>query len=206
MKKISILATSLVISTFVQAVPSGGACTDGDYVCQSPIQSGSAEVKATHWYTGLIWELGGIRSSNKPDLVFGIRQTTTKNIDTVRGADASIRVSLDKDISLDSVRLSYLGGKPAALAQLGAGYSFKQNSLLATGAVQGNYFRLSTDYLFNANKFQYFGEINSLKKPKNAGGGASNCPAGYESANADEQEASNSQRIGNVTCVADAPL
>jgi hypothetical protein len=147
-----------------------------DYADQRPISSGSSE-KATRWYTGLIWEFGGSKPSMTPDLVLGVRRTTTKNIDSVSGTDASIRIGLGQQLGFDSVRLSYVDGKPSLLGQVGAGYSFKQNSLLLTGALQGAYVRLSTDYLLNEGEFQFFGELNTLQKPKKAGLGELSCPA-----------------------------
>jgi hypothetical protein len=39
--------------------------------------------------------------------------------------------------------------------------------------------RLSTDYLLAQNTFQFFGEINTLKKPDTVGNGQLSCPSSY---------------------------
>lgn len=113
------------------------------------------------------------------------------------GADANIRIGFNQTLSLHSARLSYLGGKPSALAQLGGGFSFKESSLLATAALQGNHLRLSTDYLLDKGKFQYFAEVNTLNKPKEASvtSGTGACPSGYTSTQLTQQQISDFSSI-----------
>ena len=145
----------------------------------APIVLGSSNVSETRFYTGLIWEIGGTSASKMPDFAFGVRRTTTENIDRVTGAEANIRIGFANGIVLDSGRMSYVGGKTSALALLGGGYSFKQNSAIATGAVQSEYLRVSTDYLISTSKFQYFVEANTLKNPEKTSVGGGSCPVGY---------------------------
>jgi hypothetical protein len=173
------LAAVFVVSVISTAALAAGPCIPNQSCPLALSVSSSAKVSENRFYTGLVWQLGGNTTSNKPDFVFGLRRSTTKNIDKVTGADLSFKVSYDQKLTFDSVRLSYLGGKPSALAQIGAGYSFKNNSALATGAIQAAHLRLSSDYVFSQSKFQYFAEINTLKKPKKSGAGGSSCPTGY---------------------------
>lgn len=147
--------------------------------CVLPTGDGSGKQTTSRWYTGLVWELGG-QQGMTPDIVFGFRSLTVKNINEVSGGDANLRFKIkDSSLSLDSARLAYVGGKPSVLGNVGVGYSFTHSSPLATAAVQGSYFRLSTDYLFAQNKFQFFGEINTLKKPEEVSPGQLTCPSGY---------------------------
>ena len=178
---------SLFFSIAIFSTMSGLCHAQGDYFCGqfdsgciAPTSIGSSNVKSTRWYTGLVWELGGVKSSATPDLVVGVRRSTTKNIDSVTGADASLRIELSRPLGLDSIRLSYLQGKPALLGQVGAGYSFQYNSLLFTGAFQSAHFRLSTDYLLDSAQFQFFGEVNTMKKPGKAGVGELSCELPYQ--------------------------
>jgi hypothetical protein len=97
----------------------------------------------------------------------------------VSGGDANLRLKIKDSVSLDSVRLAYVGGKPSLLANAGLGYSFTHSTPIATAALEGSYVRLSTDYLLAQNTFQFFGEINTLKKPDTVGNGQLSCPSPY---------------------------
>lgn len=144
--------------------------------CVTPTGLGAGEQTTTRWYTGLVWEIGG-NQGVVPDLIRGVRSLTVKNVDAVSGGDANVRIKLkDSSIMLDSARLAYVGGRPDWLGNAGLGYSFTHSSLLATGALQASHVRLSTDYLFAQNKFQFFGEINTLKKPEKVENGQLTCP------------------------------
>ena len=151
--------------------------------CVMPMGDGSGKQTTSRWYTGLVWEIGG-QQGMTPDIVFGYRSLTVKNTDQVNGGDANLRFKFkDSSLSLDSARLAYVGGKPTVLGNVGVGYSFTQSSPLATAAVQGGYLRLSTDYLFTQNKFQFFGEVNTLRKPEEVSPGQLTCPSGYSLTN-----------------------
>jgi hypothetical protein len=176
-----------------------GGC-GGGYSCVAPNLSGSGEaVKTTRWYTGLVWQLGG-SSGLKPDWVLGVRHTTTKNTDRVRGADAHIRIGIDQSLSIDSLRLSALGGKPSALGQIGVGYSFQHASPLATVGLQASHLRLSSDYLYRPGQFQHFLELNTLDKPRKTGTGALSCANG-ELTEASAVNATGGQVGNGFTCV-----
>lgn len=163
------------------ASPNAGAALPecSAFICVSPLGTGGAAKETTNrFYTGLVWELGGSQGM-RPDVVLGISSLTVENINSVSGSDANLRFKLkDSDFSVDSARLAYVGGKPSALANVGLGYSFTHASALATAGVQASYLRLSTDYLVTPKKFQFFGEINTLKKPEELGNGELSCPAG----------------------------
>jgi len=169
---LSLLCLSIFISNNSSAEPT--VCAPMT-LCEAPIGGTANQEKTTRWYTGLIWQLGA-NQGLKPDIVFGVRTLTVKNIDSVTGNDANIRVKIkDSSLSIDSARLAYVSGKPSALGNIGLGYSFTHNTPIATAAVQANHLRLSTDYLFSQNKFQYFGEVNTLKKPEKLRNGQLSC-------------------------------
>lgn len=173
MKKLAFILLPLAL-TSVTPAHAVADCLFWQY-CAAPVSDGAVKQKTTRWYTGLVWELGG-QHGMKPDIVFGVRSLSVKNIDSVSGGDANLRFRIkDSSLSLDSARLAYVSGKPSALANAGLGYSFTHSSPIVTGAVQGGYLRLSSDYLFNQNKFQFFGELNTLKKPEKAGSGQLSC-------------------------------
>lgn len=143
--------------------------------CEAPIGSGAAKQTTTRWYTGLVWDLGGIQGM-KPDVVVGIRSLTVNDIDSVHGSDMNLRFKLTGSaFSLDSARVAYVGGTTQLLANAGLGYSFTNASPFVTAAVQPGYFRLGTDYLFAARRFKFFGEINTLEKPEKVGTGELSC-------------------------------
>ncbi|MGV0960253.1 MAG: hypothetical protein ACOYB1_10495 [Limnohabitans sp.] len=177
---------TIVLSGFASAQTTGDCNTligSNPPACLLPSGDVSGKQTTSRWYTGLVWELGG-QQRMTPDIVFGFRSLTVKNINEVSGGDASLRVKIkDASLSFDSVRLAYAGGKPSVIGNVGVGYSFTHSSPLATVAVQGNYLRLSTDYLFTQNKFQFFGEINTLKKPEEVSPGQLTCPSGYSLTN-----------------------
>jgi len=148
-------------------------------VCEAPVGGGSGKQTTTRWYAGLVWELGGNQGLT-PDIVLGVRTLTVKDIDSVSGGDANLRFKIKDSVSLDSVRLAYVGGKPSVLGNAGLGYSFTHSTPIATAALEGSYVRLSTDYLLAQNKFQFFGEINTLKKPDTVGNGQVSCPSPFK--------------------------
>jgi hypothetical protein len=173
---------TITLSGFASAQTVGDCNTlIGAYppACLLPSGDVSGKQTTSRWYTGLVWELGG-RQSTTPDIVLGFRSLNVKNINEVSGGDANLRFKIkDSSLSLDSARLAYVGGKPSMLGNAGVGYSFTHSSPLATLAVQGNYWRFSTDYLLAQNKFHFFGEINTLKKPEEVSPGQLTCPSGY---------------------------
>jgi hypothetical protein len=158
--------TSMAISNYCEAPTSGNG--------------GSAKNTENRIYSGFIWELFGDQGLI-PQFIIGVRSLQDKDTDHVEGADASFRIKYQDKLSVDSLRLSYVGGKRDIMGNLGAGYSFSQSSWLATVAIQGSYVRLSTDYLVSDSKFRYYAELNTLNKPSRvmrpSSGGT--CPSGY---------------------------
>jgi hypothetical protein len=121
----------------------------------------------TRLYAGVVWNLNQ-KTTIKPDYIStGVRSVVVKSNDNVSGADLNFRLNLTgKDINLDSVRLFYVGGNRDTQGQLGAGYSFTQQSYLGTIAGSSAYSRLGADYLYKSKEFKPFFEINTLDKPK----------------------------------------
>jgi hypothetical protein len=176
MKKLikNLLILAAVVSIVLPEAQASVVCD-----CKAPIDGGPSKQTTTRWYAGLIWELGGNQGLT-PDIVLGVRTLTVRDVDSVSGGDANLRLKIKDSVSLDSVRLAYVGGKPSVLANAGLGYSFTHSTPIATAAIQGSYLRLSTDYLFAQNKFQFFGEINTLKKPDTVGNGQLSCSSPYQ--------------------------
>jgi len=147
----------------------------------SPSSSSSSERTDNRIYSGLIWELGA--KSFVPDFVIGFRSLKVKSSDNVDGGDLSVRIKYDKGLEFDSTRLVYVGGKRDVMGNVGGGYSFSENSLLATAAIQTSNFRVGSDYLIQKRGFKPYLEINTLNKPseekRKVVAGSSLCANGY---------------------------
>ena len=115
-------------------------------------------------YAGLSWQLNG-SNGFVPDIVFGARSLNVNSDNGVSGADLNLRFRIKKDVSLDSVRLSYVGGSRNLLGNAGFGYSFTNNGLFGTAAVQSAYSRLGADYLFGNQEITPYLEGNTLYSP-----------------------------------------
>ncbi len=134
-------------------------------------------------YAGLIWTLKD-KASWIPDLTLGFRSLRVKSSDSVSGGDISARIKLSGGIAFDSFVLSYAGGNRDILGNLGAGYSFTNNSLLGTVGVQVPYTRVGTDFQFSDKKFIPHLELLTIDKPNNVRKsitpGTLSCPTGFE--------------------------
>ena len=138
-------------------------------------------------YAGLIWTLKD-RTSWIPDLTFGFRSLRVKSSDSVNGGDISARIKLSDGIAIDSVALSYVGGKRELLGNVGAGYSFTNTSILGTIGLQGAYTRIGTDFQFANKQFIPYLELLTIDKPSNVrktttpgttGPSTLSCPSGF---------------------------
>jgi hypothetical protein len=131
-------------------------------------------------YAGLVWTLQD-KMSAIPDLTLGFRSLRVKSTDSVNGVEVSTRIKLKEGISLDSTRLSYLGGERNVLGNVGLGYSFSSASLLGTIAVQGPYMRVGSDYQFSKRNFLPYLEVLTLGNPNKVQpkSGSISCPDGY---------------------------
>jgi hypothetical protein len=117
-------------------------------------------------YAGLIWTLKD-KASWIPDLTLGFRSLRVKSSDSVNGGDLSTRIKLSDGIAIDSVVLSYVGGKRDLLGNLGVGYSLTNASILGTAAVQAAYTKIGTDFQFNDKRFVPYIQLLTLDKPNN---------------------------------------
>lgn len=140
---------------------------------------GSGDYTETKGYAGLVWTLGGKKSSVVPGLVVGVRTLKVKSNDRVtNGADLNARFSFVDGFKFDNARLSYIGGKRDLLGSVGLGYSFENSSLFSTIAAQGAYSRAGLDYEFNSSKLLPSLELLTIDKPKKANGGRLECSDG----------------------------
>ena len=107
--------------------------------CQSAMSATSfGERNETRGYVAFQW-FTGETSLTKPNVVLGLRQTTTDVSNKVTGYDMSYTYSLEKSTS-DAFRIGYLGGKCGnGLVIAGAGYSFKKKAVLGFAGVVGSY-------------------------------------------------------------------
>jgi hypothetical protein len=142
------------------------------YVCQQPtastINGAGSKRKTDEFFVGINWNFG----SKGPELVLGARSMRMNAWGNGDGARLDFLFPLAGGFSFDRVRLSYVNGHRSALGELGLGYSFLQKTPFVTGAIQAPYVQFGVDYLFTG-KFMPFIGVNSLKKPKVAGGVAS---------------------------------
>jgi hypothetical protein len=91
----------------------------------------------TSGYVGLQWLLGE-KSSTVPDLVVGVRNTSTSKSNKVSGADLSVTYSFTKN-QLGALRLGYVGGKCDVLGTAGVGYDFSGGGALGYLGAVGPY-------------------------------------------------------------------
>ncbi len=115
-------------------------------------------------YAGLSWQLNG-SNGFVPDIIFGARSLNVNSDNAVSGADFNIRLLIKKDVSLDSVKLSYVGGSRNLLGNAGLGYSFTNTGIFATAAAQSAFSRLGADYQFGSERFTPYLEGNTLYSP-----------------------------------------
>ena len=141
---------------------------------------GSQAVTENRAYAGLVWTLQE-KMSTIPDLTLGFRSLRVKSTDSVNGVEVSTRIKLKEGISLDSTRMSYVGGERNALGNVGLGYSFSSASLLGTLAFQGPYMRVGSDYQFSKRNFLPYLEVLTLDNPNKVQSKSSSisCPDGY---------------------------
>lgn len=168
--------------------------------CSAPQIQPPPTVSTTNFYTGLVWELGGIQTSRSPLVVFGVRNTKSKRANHVNGVDLSVRFLTGSNFSMESTRVTILNGKPKALVQIGAGYSYLARSIIGTGSLQFQHVRLTSDYIFFSNDLKFYSEINTLKKPHSANAPSTSCADDFYFADSTELGANSNQTLNNGTC------
>lgn len=126
------------------------------------------KIASTDPYVGLVWEIKGFETNLAPSIVVGVRRTEGNKSGDVKGIDLNIRFSTNNGVEIESTRFMLLTGKPKELAQLGAGYSHVHKSMIAIGSYQLSHLRFTTDYLISSKQFEFYTEVNALKKPKSA--------------------------------------
>ena len=176
-------------------------CVLAPSACVAPVGGdGDSRHTENRVYAGVNWTLGG-KQGLVPQLVLGARSLRVKSSDSVSGGDLNLRLNVFNGFSIDSLRLSYVGGNRDVQGNIGGGYSFVDSKLLGTAAVQANYSRIGADYVFGSSVIRPYAEINSLQKPKNVGGGgALGCPSGYTLGPIADSGASGSQTSNGLTC------
>jgi len=203
----------LLIQSFAWAGGGGGiltpSCSVG-YACTTPsVTASSSNYRIDNRaYAGLSWSLDGGKGF-VPDLILGARSLNVNSSDTVNGADFNIRLSYKGAVSVDSVRLSYVGGSREFMGNAGLGYSFAQDSIFGTAAAQAAYSRLGVDYLFGKETFNPYLEGNSLYAPKPVNGnpGSTSCAPGTGSlVSASSLNAPASKSANGQTCALSQPV
>ena len=199
-----VLALTLFLSQ--SSVWAGGVpatCSTG-YTCTAPSVTATSSTYRidNRAYAGLSWDLDG-SNGFIPDLILGARSLNVNSSDTVNGADFNVRLSYKGAVSVDSVRLSYVGGSRQFMGNAGLGYSFAHTSILGTAAAQAAYSRLGVDYLFSKETFKPYLEGNSLYAPKpvNSSPGSTTCSSGSSLVSASALSASASQSANGQTCI-----
>lgn len=117
----------------------------------------------TTGYVGVRWVFDD-KVSKTPQLILGIRDTTTNKSNKVSGADLSLSVDLTKGQVAD-VRLGWVGGKCDALATAGVGYSMAGKAPLGYLGVAGKYSKLFGQVGGNANAAIGL-ELNTMDCPR----------------------------------------
>jgi hypothetical protein len=197
---------SLVAFSAQESFASAAICVAYPEVCAAPSGgSGSARESQNRIYAGLVWALGGKKTSFTPELVLGARSLTVKSNDSVSGVDFNVKIDAFRHWKIDTVKLGYIGGNRDVQANVGAGWSFDESRWLVTAAVEGPFVRAGSDYLLGdgLSGFRPFVELNSLTKPTKVNGGSSSltCPSGSTMSSSSSVGATGSQSNGGKTCV-----
>lgn len=202
LKQFSKTTAAVVLAVFSQsnyAVPLP-PCVLAPTACVAPAGGGDSQHTENRVYAGISWTFGG-KQGLVPQLVLGARSLRVKSSDAVSGGDLNVRLNVFHGFSIDSLRLGYVGGNRDVQGNIGGGYSFADSKLLGTAAIQANYSRVGTDYVFGSGEIRPYAEINSLQKPKNVGGGAVGCPSGYTLGPIADSGASGAQTSNGLTCL-----
>jgi hypothetical protein len=168
--------------------------------CSPPLIQAPQEISSTIFYAGLVWELGGVNTNHSPLIVFGIRNTKSKRSDHLNGIDLNIRFLTSKNMTIESTSLTILDGKPKALVQIGAGYSYLNSSVIGTASLQLPHIRLSSDYIVNGGNFKFYSEVNTLQKPKGDNTTTIRCTEGLYLADSTGLNAGSNQTLDGRTC------
>jgi len=167
LSRIHIASALLIALVSLVIVPSSFA--NGNGICPNCIVPDGVNVSGSRTdnriYAGLVWTLNQ-QSSFLPDLSIGFRSLKVNSNDDVYGGDLNSRVSFKSGLAIDSFRLLYVGGNRDIQGNLGGGYSFNQKSLLASGAVEGSYIKVGSDFMVRDMSFLPYVEFNSIGKPK----------------------------------------
>lgn len=200
LKQFSKISAAVVLAVFSQSNYAVSPCVFSPTACVAPVGGGDSQHTENRVYAGMNWTLGG-KQGLLPQLVLGARSLRVKSSDAVSGGDLNVHLNVFSGFSIDSLRLSYVGGNRDVQGNIGGGYSFADSKLLGTAAIQSTYSRLGTDYVFGLGAIRPYAEINSLQKPKNVdGGGAVSCPSGYTLGSAANSGASGAQTSNGLTC------
>ena len=161
--------TSTLLIALLSLVIVQSSFADGNGLCMNCTVPDGVNVSGSRTdnkiYAGLVWTLNQ-QLSYLPDLSIGFRSLKVNSNDDVYGGDFNGRVSFKSGLAVDSFRLLYVGGNRDIQGNLGGGYSFNQKSLLASGAVEGSYIKVGSDFMVRDMSFLPYVEFNSIGKPK----------------------------------------
>lgn len=177
--RLALLTLCAVSSSLIlPAAHAGYSCSSS---CLAPTVTGQVnegDRDATQAFAGVNWAFG-----RGPELVLGVRQTRTNDRHRVVGAKVEATFPFTQSsISYDKLRMRLIAGHRNAMTELGGGYSFLGKDFLLSGAVQGNYVVLGTDFTLDSFKWQPFVGINTLGRleaPGVSSDGTLSCPANY---------------------------
>jgi hypothetical protein len=180
-------AVLLTLSTAAQAVTGGGApiCNAGGGLCEVPTTVTTpgivANRHATQAFAGVNWTFGV-----GPELVAGLRYTRTNSHQRIGGARLEAVFPFDttaKTIGFDRLRLRYIGGRRSGMHELGGGYSFSGQGVLASAALQAEHVHVGTDLIFSGMTWLPYVGFETLTKPRRAeasgGSSVTTCPNAY---------------------------
>lgn len=174
----------------------------GQCVAPSGGESPATRHTENRAYLGLEWGLGG-KLVLAPQVVLGFRSVAIKGNGDVSGGDFGLKFNVLHGITPDSVRLVYVGGGQDVQGNVGGGYSYTQNSWIATGGIQGAYSRVGVDYAYGSGAFLPFIQLNTFQKPvkNNGSSGPLTCPKYHALRNSTTYGAPASQSKDGMTCV-----
>lgn len=143
--------------------------------CQSAMSFSSyTEHNETRAYVALQWATGET-SFTKPNVVLGVRQTTTDISNQVNGYDMSFVFGFGMP-KLDAFRVGYLNGNYIdGLATVGLGYSFRKDTVLGFTGIVGPYAKVFGEMDGNMNLGVGL-ELNTLSRAGEREGSPATAP------------------------------
>lgn len=164
------------------SAPQGSTISGPFYASNCDPLSAGGSAGETQGYAGLTWMFG--QDTGAPLFTVGVRSIRDAGGGKVRGTDISADWNPAEGFALETVKIGYLTGKPAAIVAVGGGYGVRRDEALLTGSVEGGPLRVGAEYGIGSQEVRPFVSLTSLSRPES---GSEGCGAGYARVVSDNQ-------------------